>query len=59
MLNLQNPMHMKTLYIFFVIIAGTFAIAQEPVFLRDFASGGADTFTFDPEIKGITVNNHF
>ena len=48
---------MKPLFTVFLLLSGTLAVAQEPVLLNDFSTGGASTFTFDPEIEGITTSN--
>jgi ELWxxDGT repeat protein len=40
-----------------LIFSGIAAFAQEPVLLNDFATSGAGTFQYDPEIEGITTSN--
>ncbi len=46
---------MKPLFTVFLMLSFTLAFAQEPVRLNDFATNGASTFRFDPEIEGITT----
>ena len=48
---------MKRLLTLSLILSGQIAFAQEPVLLNDFSTNGAGTFTFDPLIKGITIDN--
>ena len=50
---------MKLLSLLFLILLSTAVLAQEPVLLNDFTSSGASTFSFDPEIEGITTDNQF
>lgn len=48
---------MKLKFFLLSIFVNQAVLAQEPVFLKDFSTGGADAFVFDPVIEGIAVNN--
>jgi ELWxxDGT repeat protein len=50
---------MKTISIMLFVMMFPGLIAQEPVFLKDFTTSGADAFRYEPEIEGFTVNNQF
>jgi len=46
---------MKPLFTVLLTLSASFVFAQDPVQLNDFATNGASTFRFDPEIEGLTT----